>query len=85
MRDNTVTPVPDQVQFRIDWPAWLRTLTPRERRIIKEMARGERTMDLGREFELSPARISQLRREFHDGWARFCDADFGEATIRQHA
>lgn len=27
LRDNTVTPVLDQVQFRIDWPAWLATLT----------------------------------------------------------
>jgi hypothetical protein len=71
LRDNTVTPVPDQVQFRIDWPAWLATLTGRERRIIRGMALGERTLDLSRRFDVSPARISQLRREFHDGWLRF--------------
>ena len=72
LRDNTTTPVPDQVQFRLDWPAWLRTLTGRERRIIKAMARNETTKDISREFELSPARISQLRREFHDEWQQFC-------------
>jgi hypothetical protein len=72
LRDNTVTPVPDQVQFRIDWPAFLATLTGRERRMIREMARNERTMDLSRRFEVSPGRISQLRREFHQGWTRFC-------------
>jgi hypothetical protein len=73
LRDNTTTPVPDQVQFRVDWPAWLGTLTGRERRIIKAMARNESTKDISREFELSPARISQLRREFHDQWQQFCE------------
>jgi hypothetical protein len=72
LRDNTVTPVPDQVQFRLDWPAWLATLTDRDRRMIRAMARNERTLDLSRRFGLSPARISQLRREYHAGWARFC-------------
>jgi hypothetical protein len=72
LRDNTQTPVPEQVVFRIDWPAWLATLTARERRMIRAMAQNERTLDLSRQFELSPARISQLRREFHDGWTRFC-------------
>jgi hypothetical protein len=72
LRDNTQTPVPDQVQFRIDFPAWLKTLTPRERRIIKAMARNERTLDLSKTFEVTPGRISQMRREFCEGWKRFC-------------
>jgi hypothetical protein len=72
LRDNTITPVLDQVQFRIDFPAWLRTLTGRERRLIRAMARNERTLDLSRQFEVSPARVSQLRREFFEGWRRFC-------------
>ena len=69
--DNTITPVPDQVQFRIDFPAWLQTLTGRERRMIRGMARNERTLDLSKQFDLSPARISQLRREFQIDWKRF--------------
>jgi hypothetical protein len=72
LRDNTITPVLDQVIFRIDWPAFLRTLTGRERRLIRAMARNERTLDLSRQFEVSPARIAQLRREFFEGWRRFC-------------
>ncbi len=72
LRANTITPVPDQVQFRIDWPAWLATLTARERRMIRAMAQNERTKDLSRQFDLSPARISQIRREFRDDWTRFC-------------
>ena len=71
LRDNTITPVVDQVQFRIDFPAWLKTLTGRERRLVRAMARGERTLDLSRQFQLSPSRISQLRREFQEGWLRF--------------
>jgi hypothetical protein len=81
LRDNTITPVIDQVIFRIDWPAWLRTLTGRQRRLIRAMAQNERTLDLSKEFEVSPARISQLRREFHGGWQRFC----GECQEGQQA
>jgi hypothetical protein len=72
LRDNSQTPVLDQVCFRIDFPAWLTTLTPRERRLVHEMAQNERTLDLSQRFELSPARISQMRRELHNDWARFC-------------
>jgi hypothetical protein len=72
LRDNTVTPVPDQVQFRIDFPAWLQTLTGRERRLIRAMSRNERTLDLSKQFDLSPGRISQLRKEFREGWTRLC-------------
>jgi hypothetical protein len=72
LQDNTITPVPDQVQFRIDFPTWLATLTGRERRLIRAMAQGERTSDLSHQFQVSPARISQLRREFRQGWSRFC-------------
>jgi hypothetical protein len=71
LKDNTITPVPEQVAFRIDWPAWLATLTARERRMIRLMARNERTLDLSKQFDVSPARISQLRREFHEDWLRF--------------
>ncbi len=60
------------MQFRIDWPAWLATLTARERRLIRAMAQNERTKDLSRQFDLSPARISQIRREFREDWTRFC-------------
>jgi hypothetical protein len=76
LQDNTVTPVFQQVQFRIDFPAWLKTLTPRERRMVRGMMRNERTSDIGKRFQVSPGRISQLRREFYDAWQRFCgDAD----------
>src|SRR6185436_10490629 len=38
LRDNTQTPVPEQVRFRLDFPAWLTTLGERDRRIALGMA-----------------------------------------------
>jgi hypothetical protein len=75
LSDNTITPVPDQVQFRLDFPAFLQTLTPRERRMITAMIRNERTSDISKEFDVSPSRISQMRREFQSDWQRFIGED----------
>jgi len=71
LRDNTQTPVPDQAAFRLDFPGWLTIRTDRDRRLIAEMALGEGTQFLARKFGVSPARISQLRREYHDDWLRY--------------
>jgi hypothetical protein len=71
--DNTQSPVPDQVQFRLDFPAWLRTYCQRDRRIIQDMARSERTLDLAQKYGLSRARISQKRGEYRRDWMRFTD------------
>jgi hypothetical protein len=35
---------------------------------------GERTGDVSRKYGLSASRVSQLRRNFHDDWQRFCGA-----------
>jgi hypothetical protein len=86
LHDNTLTPPPEQAAFRIDFPAWLRTLSARERRIIRAMTWNERTLDLSRQFALSPARISQLRRQFKESWQRFIgDVDTASARSGGHA
>lgn len=72
LQDNTQTPVPDQAAFRVDFPAWLTTITDRDRQLVEDLALSHRTMDLAQKYGLSPARISQKRREFHDEWERFC-------------
>lgn len=77
LQHNLVTPVDEQVQFKLDFAAWLHTLTARERRLIRAMLRNERTKDLSRYFEVSPGRVSQLRRQFRDDWRRF----IGDAVI----
>jgi hypothetical protein len=71
LHDNTVTPVPDQAAFRIDWPVWLRTRSHRDRQMIGELIKGHQGNDVGRKFGLSPARLSQLRRAFKEDWERF--------------
>jgi hypothetical protein len=85
LHDNTLTPIPEQVAFRLDFPAWLDSLTSRERRLVGEMANNERTMDLSQRFELSPARISQLRRELHNDWQRFNGDGENPTPIAAHA
>jgi DNA-directed RNA polymerase specialized sigma24 family protein len=72
LHDNTASPVPEQVCFRLDFPGWLRTLGPRNRRIAEDMALGFTTSELSRKYGVSPSRISQLRAEFHADWARYC-------------
>jgi hypothetical protein len=72
LRDNTITPVVDQVQFRIDFPAWLATWPERDRQLIEALGLGERTLALAEQFGLTPGRISQKRREYHGDWERFC-------------
>ena len=65
------TPIPDQAAFRCDFPEWLKTLTRRQRRIAEVLASGEGTTKTAKRFRLSLGRISQMRRELHDGWCQF--------------
>src|SRR5262249_50448364 len=64
LRDNRQTPVPEQVCFRLDFPAWVGSRSERDRRIIDDLLQGERTLDVASRHGLSPGRVSQLRREF---------------------
>jgi len=68
LTDNTITPPDEQAAFRIDFPTWLDTHSKRDRRVILDMAQGERTKALAARYRISPARISQLRREAQQSW-----------------
>jgi hypothetical protein len=83
LHDNAQTPIPDQVAFRQDFPAWRLTRTDRDRRIVDGLMVGERPLAISRQHGISPGRVSQLRREFHHDWTRFCGGD--EGTVRQEA
>jgi hypothetical protein len=72
LRDNTRSEVPQQVAFRLDFPAWRLTRTGRDRRVIDDFLLGEGTCAVADRHGLSPARVSQLRREFHADWETFC-------------
>jgi hypothetical protein len=69
--DNTKSPVPEQVHFRLDWPCWLSTRSDRDRRIVADLMLGERTGDVAARHGLTAGRVSQLRAQFRDDWMRF--------------
>jgi hypothetical protein len=71
LRDSTVTPPPDAAAFRIDYPAWLAQLGPRNRAIIADMVLDLGTCELAQKHKVSAGRISQMRREFYLDWRRF--------------
>src|SRR5262249_23788275 len=73
LRDNTLTPVPDQAAFRSDFPLWRSTRSERDRRVIDALMAGGRTKDVSRMFGLSPGRVSQLRRDCMEDWRRFVE------------
>ena len=70
VEDPTSTPA-DLAATRIDFPAWLETLSRRDRKIALKLAVGETTSRVAGQFRLSEARISQLRRELKLAWDAF--------------
>jgi hypothetical protein len=72
LKDNTQTPVPDAAAFRIDFPEWLEAHGERDRRLIEDMAVGERGTRLARKYGLSEGRITQKRAEFREDWQHYC-------------
>jgi len=76
LADNRLTPVPDQVAFRIDFPVWLRAQNRRDRALTKFLALGNSATEAARHFCVSEARVSQVRSQLRSSWQRFQ----GEAT-----
>lgn len=73
LQDNRRSPIPEQVSFRLDFPAWVRTRTARDRWVIADLMVGERTMAVAAKYGLTAGRVSQLRRNFLEDWIRFCE------------
>lgn len=67
--DNRQTPVPDQVSFRLDFGDFLCSLSPRDRKVVRFLAKGHSGKETARRFRVCPARISQLRHEWTRAWA----------------
>ena len=70
VEDRRATPA-DVAITRIDFSAWLATLTPRERRIALMLGEGERTGAVAKLFGVSAARVSQMRGELCQAWHVF--------------
>lgn len=60
------TPIPEIVSFRIDVPAFLGTLTDRQRRMAELLMMGNTTSEVAREIGVTPGRVSQFRSEFYE-------------------
>jgi hypothetical protein len=65
------TPVPDQVSFRLDVPAFLDSLGERKRRMAEALMEGERTDEVARQFDVTPAAVSQFRNRFRELFENF--------------
>ena len=68
--DRHCTPA-ELAASRIDFPAWLATLKPRDRKIALKLATGETTGATAARFHMSAARVSQIRTELKQAWERF--------------
>lgn len=73
LRDNSQTPIPEQVVFRVDFPRWLSSMQDREQQLVGQFLLGESNHVLAQRFGISRGRISQLRRELYESWQQFCD------------
>jgi len=58
---------------RMDFSAWLKSLSKRDRKIAETLALGESTGTTAKKFDVSAARVSQLRRELKHSWQEFVD------------
>jgi hypothetical protein len=76
IEDKRATPA-EVAACRIDFAEWLRRLTARLRKIALALASGETTKAVAKMFDLSPARISQLREWLRKSWEAFQ----GEAEV----
>jgi hypothetical protein len=71
LADDSLTPVADQVAFRLDFADWLRALNERKRKLVKFLALGNSPSEAAERFEISNARVSQLRSELYASWQVF--------------
>ncbi len=72
LADNTKSPPDETVCFKLDFAAWLASLTDRDRAIAQDLMVGERTLAVADKYSLSAGRISQIRRKFCQDWQTFC-------------
>jgi len=70
VEDKRATPA-EVAAGRLDFEAWLATMPSLRRRIVECLATGETTREAAKRFGVSPGRISQIRREFHESWIAF--------------
>lgn len=70
------TPVPDQVSFRVDVPAFLSTLKRHQQALAADLAVGGTTTEVAKKHGVTPGAVSQFRVRFKTWFdAYFADAN----------
>ncbi len=80
VQDTRSLPVPEVVAFRVDFKEWLKSLHPRDRKVVRYLSLGHRTSDAARRFKVTPSRIAHLRRELAESWRKFLGDEPGPAA-----
>ena len=80
VEDKNATPA-DIAATRIDFAAWLETLSKRQRKIAETLAMGETTSRTARIFRISAGRVSQIRRQLFDRWQEFQGEILGSSAM----
>jgi hypothetical protein len=70
VEDRHASPA-DVAGFKIDFSDWLKRLKRSKRQVALRLVAGDTTSEVAVLFRLSPARVSQLRKELHRDWAEF--------------
>jgi len=58
------TPIPEQVSFRVDVPAFLATLKPHQQMLAGDLAVGMTTSEVAKKHGVTPGAVSQFRVRF---------------------
>jgi DNA-binding NarL/FixJ family response regulator len=61
----------ERAATRLDFTLWLESLAARDRALVELLATGETTQAAAARFQLTPGRISQLRRQYYRKWQEF--------------
>jgi hypothetical protein len=69
--ENRRTTPADLACFKLDFPRWLESLSPRDRKIAELLSTGESTGRTARRFRISAGRVSQIRTELRRRWLEF--------------
>lgn len=67
------TPVPDQVSFRVDVPAFFGTLNERQQNMAFDLAAGDTTGEVAQKHGITSGAVSQFRRRFKVLFDEFFD------------
>jgi hypothetical protein len=57
--------------FKIDFAAWLKRLKRLKQQVALRLVAGDTTSEVAGQLRLTPARVSQLRKELHRDWNEF--------------